>query len=128
MTDLTEKWKKGELPCGWYYIKIADIVFIDFFEGKVWKNKKDKYIDEVLAEVPSYEELQNQAFILKSRESENTKLKELLKECELWFTGVVGNMNDKNVGEHNRNLPIGNFEYAFKVFSQKINQALGEDK
>lgn len=56
MTDLTEQWRKGELPCGWYYIKIADIVFIDFFEGKVWKNKKDEYIDEVLAPVPSYEE------------------------------------------------------------------------
>jgi hypothetical protein len=58
---------------------------------------------------------------------ENKELKELLKECELWFTGVVGNMNDKNVGEHNRNLPIGNFEYIFKVFSQKINQVLGEE-
>jgi hypothetical protein len=55
MTNLTEQWKKGELPFGWYYIKIADIVFIDFFEGKVWKNKKDEYIDEVLAEVPSFE-------------------------------------------------------------------------
>ena len=52
------------------------------------------------------------------------QLKELLKECELWFTGIVGNMNDKNVGEHNRNLPIGNFEHMFKVFSQKINEAL----
>ena len=39
-------------------------------------------------------------------QNKNRKLKELLKECELWFTGVVGNMNDKNVGEHNRNLPI----------------------
>ena len=58
MNELTEQWKKGELPSGWYYIKIADIVFIDFFEGKVWKNKKDKYIDEVLAPVPSYEEHQ----------------------------------------------------------------------
>jgi hypothetical protein len=60
MTNLTEQWKKGELPFGWYYIKIADIVFIDFFEGKVWKNKKDEYIDEVLAEVPSFEQWFNQ--------------------------------------------------------------------
>lgn len=55
---------------------------------------------------------------------ENKQLRELLKECELWFTGVVGNMNDKNVGEHNRNVPIGNFEYIFKKFSQKIDKAL----
>lgn len=127
VSDLTEQWKNGKLPVGWYYIKIADIVFIDFFEGKVWKNKKDEYIDEVLAPVPSYEEywhirscLNDQALIL----NENIKLKELLKECELWFTGTIGNMNDKNVGEHNRNLPIGNFEHMFKVFSQKINNAL----
>ena len=130
MTNLTEQWKKGELPCGWYYIKIADIVFIDFFEGKVWKNKKDEYIDEVLSEVPSYElwkavheqwkvlleenkrlkhdvgnlgykiknqrkeidnrlkentklkeTISNDIFLIKSRDSEIVKLKELLKEC-----------------------------------------------
>ena len=52
------------------------------------------------------------------------QLKELLKECELWFTGMVGNMNDKNVGEHNKSVPIGNFEYIFKEFSQKIDEAL----
>lgn len=52
------------------------------------------------------------------------QLKELLKECELWFTGMVGNMNDKNVGEHNKSVPIGNFEHIFKVFSQKINEVL----
>ena len=55
---------------------------------------------------------------------QNAQLKEMLKECELWFTGMVGNMNDKNVGEHNRNLPIGYFEYIFTVFSQKINEVL----
>ena len=52
------------------------------------------------------------------------RTKELLKECELWFTGVVGNMNDKNVGEHNKSVPIGNFEYIFKEFSKKINEVL----
>ena len=56
MTNLTKDWKDGKLPSGWYYIKIADIVFIDFFEGKVWKNKKDEYIDEVLALVPTFDE------------------------------------------------------------------------
>ena len=82
--QLTEKWKKGELSIGWYYIKIADIVFIDFFEGKVWKNKKDEYIDEVLALVPTFGEwqasyncmLENEVLRLK-----NAQLKELLKEC-----------------------------------------------
>ena len=87
--------------------------------------------------MPSYEEweqLQNWADFtndyhelrekLEIAEYKNAQLKELLKECELWFTGIVGNMNDKNVGEHNRKLPIGNFEYIFTVFSQKINEVL----
>jgi hypothetical protein len=91
-------------------------------------------VESVLAEVPSYEEYLSLTYakeederIIAEYEAENTKLKEQLKECELWFTGVVGNMNDKNCGEHNRNLPIGNFEHIFKVFSQKINQVLGEE-
>ena len=82
--QLTEQWKDGKLSAGWYYIKIADIVFIDFFEGKVWKNKKNEYIDEVLALVPTFEEwqasyncmLENEVLRLK-----NAQLKELLKEC-----------------------------------------------
>ena len=72
MTDLTKDWKDGKLPAGWYYIKIADIVFIDFFEGKVWKNKKDEYIDEVLALVPSYNEW-------KAKLEENAQLKKQVK-------------------------------------------------
>lgn len=90
--QLTEQWKQGELPSGWYYIKIADIVFIDFFEGKVWKNKKDEYIDEVLAPVPSYDEwkesyncmFENEVLRLK-----NAQLKELLKECRPYFNALV---------------------------------------
>lgn len=115
MTNLTEQWvniyKSKRLGGYWsgafcYKTKRAAI-----------KNLADK--EHYLTTVNIEDVLNLQA--------ENDKLKELLKECELWFTGVVGNMNDKNVGEHNRNLPIGNFEHAFKVFSQKINQVLGEE-
>lgn len=80
--------------------------------------------ETVTIEKQVWESTLNRSMVL---QAENDKLKELLKECELWFTGIVGNMNDKNVGEHNRNLPIGNFEHIFKVFSQKINQMLGEE-
>lgn len=183
MNDLTEQWKKGKLPSGWYYVKnefgnifpsdysedydcISDTVIKDFFT-------EVSEIKEVLEPVPSYDELQNmneavnecmganiklveqnaqlkeqinkyyldvinrgtanavkavKEFGMPERIKElvekNTQLKELLKECELWFTGMVGNMNDKNVGEHNKSVPIGNFEYIFKEFSQKIKGAL----
>lgn len=146
MTDLTEQWKKGELETNKYYY-VRDISYILpaklgrcdnqlYFSGnEVGYGYEENKELEVLAPVPSYEEYLSLTYakeedegLIAEYEAENTKLKELLKECELWFTGFVGNMNDKSVGEHNRNLPIGNFEYAFKVFSQKINQALGEDK
>lgn len=78
---LTEQWKKGELPTGWYYIKIVDIIFIDFFEGKEWKNKKDIYISEVLAPVPSYEEWGKAYERVVSENEAIITLKELLKEC-----------------------------------------------
>ena len=139
MTNLTEQWNKGKLPEGDYYIKRrnGDTLYDNIDSHGVWRNSIDEDIVEVLAKVPSYEEYQkllsdqlakNEGVEINAElEAENTKLKELLKECELWFTGIVGNMNDKNVGEHNRNIPIGNFEYAFKVFSQKISEVLGEE-
>lgn len=70
------------------------------------------------------EQIEIQKMRIRKLKQQKQQREELLKECDLWFTGIVGNMNDKNVGEHNRNLPIGNFEYIFKVFSQKINEVL----
>ena len=130
MTNLTEQWKKGELPCGWYYIKIADIVFIDFFEGKVWKNKKDKYIDEVLAEVPSFEEwkdikddlatcdkdLNNVCEQKEELYEENTKLKDLLKECLPYISRSLTSRMIKNSAGYKKDVKL----------LTKINQVLGE--
>lgn len=65
---LTEKWKKGELPYGYYYIKTIsggevidryyrDCTDYDLCEyGDVWENRFEDEIIEVLAPVPSYEE------------------------------------------------------------------------
>ena len=122
MTNLTDKWKKGELPSGWYWVEGCRAEGIYAYTAEYLNNMyRPRNSERIIEQVPSYEKWQ-------AKLEENTKFKELLKECELWFTGIVGNMNDKNVGEHNRNLPIGNFDNMFKIFSQKINQALGEDK
>ena len=125
MTNLTEQYRKGELNNGFYYVEINEpfmplrVEIVENYNG-LETDIDNNYIVEILAEVPSYEKWQ-------AKLEENAQLKELLRECELWFTSVVGNMNDKNCGEHNRNLPIGNFEHVFRVFSQKINQVLGEE-
>lgn len=131
MTDLTEQWKKGELPEGDYFISYEDEIYTDYYDrAEGFLKTYDYGVRRVLAPVPSYQWVIDHSFkpfsqrLFEKTLEDNKKLKELLKECELWFTGMVENINDKNVGEHNRNLPIGNFEYMFKVFSQKINEVL----
>ena len=90
MTDLTDKWKKGELPEGHYYIKTRIETNIDEYiqwykDHGIPSEKSFTCFDvqKVLAPVPSYEEwqasyncmLENEVLRLK-----NAKLKELLKE------------------------------------------------
>ena len=56
--QLTEQLKKGELPDGWYYVKDKrDIIRIDYF-ADVWDYTDIDEVNEVLAEVPSFEEWQ----------------------------------------------------------------------
>ena len=88
MTDLTEKWKKGELPAGRYWVKYRSgrIDDWDLLGGKTIETKPE--IVEVLAEVPDYVEWRNMVNCAceeheanKRFIEENTKLKELLREC-----------------------------------------------
>jgi len=97
MTDLTEQWKKGELPEGVYYCDTGNTVETLFTWGKNYhqltNNKDEVYIPEmddceVLAPVPSYEEyLESESHcavyseLNKQLKEQNAQLKELLKEC-----------------------------------------------
>lgn len=59
MTDLSEQWKKGELPLGMYYVKTPFGVEIHS-DYSLYRYKLTRDVDsiEVLAPVPSYEEWQ----------------------------------------------------------------------
>ena len=100
MTDLTEQWKKGELPSGWYYTKLwKGCNIIDKFIGNQFLRYDDSDIVEVIAPVPSYEEWQRVLHYAGKYEceytscvmdyenlkEENQQLKELLKECKANF-------------------------------------------
>lgn len=66
MSDLTEKWKKGELESGYYYVVIKAAEFpnrVDFYNSsaKIWSYHSNDVVKEILAPVPSYEELQRLA-------------------------------------------------------------------
>lgn len=107
MTDLTEKWKNGELEDGWYYIlNLNNVVRIE--ETNVWIGKYEKPyvgfyddsgIKEVLAPVPSYDELQELKSECKSLSygldiavKRNRYLLRLLKECKDRFVAVTTNI------------------------------------
>ena len=98
MTNLTEQLKKGELLAGWYYVKkvngqqdIAECYKVTDVITNVSRTMFEfsEDIEQVLAPVePSYEEWAKLKERLKKTQElelevrrENTKLKELLKEC-----------------------------------------------
>lgn len=126
MTNLTEKWEAGELEEGWYYILNKNNT-VRIEEANVWIGRYDKPfvgfdddsgIKEVLAPIPSYEELQelkeyektiksyngmpidytiscetvNKLLDVKNKiKEENARLKELLKECNDAFEKIQKN-------------------------------------
>lgn len=89
---LTEQWKKGELPEGFYYVKTRSETNIDEYiqwykDHGIPSEKSFSCFDvqEVIAPVPSYEEWKS-AYECQIMESEEvTTLKELLKECREFF-------------------------------------------
>lgn len=127
MTDLTEKWKKGELPSGWYYINSSyyENGSLMWCENGIFIACGDivptERITEVLEPVPSYEKWQkHRKTLLKTQEKNcdleiiNAQLKALLKE-------VGGKLKYINTPRNNHNI-FGN------DLMKKINQTLGEEK
>ena len=100
MTDLTEQWKKGRLPSGYYYIIPVgsyNHCYIDYYNAETddWEVNYCNKIQTVIDQVPSYNSFN--AFkddfkyikkLKKDSEKDNElyrakikQLKELLKEC-----------------------------------------------
>ena len=102
--QLTEQWKKGELPEGHYYIKTHNETTIDEYiqwykDHGIPSEKSFAYfnVTEVLAEVPDYVEWRNMVNCAceeheanKRLIEENAQLKELLKECRAELDGEFG--------------------------------------
>ena len=75
MTNLTEQCKQRKLPDGLYWVKHDGVInILDNYEAHLTE------VDEVLAEVPSYEGFMALVRAYDGVVDENTKLKELLKE------------------------------------------------
>lgn len=92
MNDLTEQWKKGELPEGWYYIEGNRVEGIYAYTAEYLNNMyRPRNGERIIAKVPTYSEylaLQSDSLakneateIIAELEEDNKKLKELLKEA-----------------------------------------------
>ena len=93
MTNLTDKWKKGEFiicnagKCQYYYVRNEEQQEVIKTEYCLFDDNTPNW--QILALVPSYDEwkasyncmLENEVLRLK-----NAKLKELLKECQTYIS------------------------------------------
>ena len=97
MTDLTEKWKKGELPAGWYWVEGNRAEGIYAYTAEYLNNLyRPRNGEKIIEQVPSYE-------IVNSLTKENQQLNELLKACrelfdELNYLNMVERI-DNAIGE-----------------------------
>ena len=111
--QLTEQWKKGELPYGRYYVELAyngnSIIMAEYWWDKTLTLDDHEYsreeVKRILAPVPSYEEWQ-------AKLEENAQLKELLKECKK----MLMSSNYENMAQYHEVLEL----------RDKINKIIGE--
>ena len=112
--NLTQQWKKGELPNGWYWVKGIRAEGIYAYTAEYLNNMYRPRNDErIIEQVPSYEQWQkHRKTLLKTQEKNcdleiiNTQLKELLKES----------------------VKKDYLTYTQSAIYQEINQVLGELK
>ena len=118
--DLTQQWKKGELPNGWYWVKGIRAEGIYAYTAEYLNNMyRPRNGERIIEQVPSYEQWQkHRKTLLKTQEKNcdleiiNTQLKELLKECVEYVK--------KDYGDY--------LTYTQSAIYQEINQALGDYK
>lgn len=148
MTNLTEKWDKGELPDGWYYVKDKrDIIRIDYF-ADIWDYTDVDEVNEVLDEVPTFEQWQkHRKTLLKTQEKNcdleiiNTQLKERndgLNNRDINLCRIANGIRDENFALKELlkgakeiiewyKADCGYRDIPTEVTLQHINQVLGEE-
>ena len=118
--DLTQQWKDGELPNGWYWVKGIRAEGIYAYTAEYLNNMyRPRNGERIIEQVPSYEQWQkHRKTLLKTQEKNcdleiiNTQLKELLKDCVEYVK--------KDYGDY--------LTYTQSAIYEELNQALGEDK
>lgn len=119
--NLTEQWKKGELPSGWYYTKLwKGCNVIDYFIGNQFLRYDDSDIVEVIAPVPSYDEWKRKcdeatnyerlsimrAKIIERMEESDTDRENFLKEEISAYKRIVAELKERNESLNNRDINL----------------------
>ena len=126
MTDLTEQWKKGELPNGWYWVKGIKSEGIYAYTAEYLNNMyRPRNSEKIIEQVPSYQEYKRLKEVERKKgklvnvnykiKQENQQLKELLKEWAQFETEE--NPNDFTV-----------ISERMSELADKTKQAIGEKK
>lgn len=94
MSNLTQDWKDGKLPAGWYYAKfpVTEVEICGFYKLSVFRLCADTNEIKILAEVPDYTAWQNMKNVAAGEHQINKllirdreKLTQLLKDCHSAF-------------------------------------------
>lgn len=95
MTDLTEQWKKGELPEGYYWVEGCRDKEIYAYTSEYLNHMyRPKNSDRIIEQVPSYEKWKalndNMDSVMQTNQAlckKLAELKDLLEECREEITG-----------------------------------------
>lgn len=76
MSDLTEQWKKGELPSGWYWVEGSRAEGIYAYTAEYLNNMyRPRNSEKIIVPVPSYEEWQQLKELLKGYKKQLSEIK-----------------------------------------------------
>lgn len=117
MTDLTEQWKKGELPTGWYWVDFYSIdgaVMLEYIpQHNGFGYDEKNLVQAVLSEVPDYIEWRNMVNCAceeheanKRLIEQNAQLKELLEECSPYIGHSAASRMIKNSAGHKKDMKL----------------------
>ena len=109
--ELTEQWRDGTLPQGYYYTKITNMldkerIMIDYYIPELhhFEVMPTEYVKEVIVEAPSYEEYQdiiqqnvNQESAIETYIEDIKRLQEQLNEANKTIKKAQELCPDKNV-------------------------------
>jgi hypothetical protein len=123
MTDLTEQWKKGELPSGWYWVEGCRDKEIYAYTSEYLNHMyRPKNSDRIIEQVPSYEEWKalngNMDSVMQTNQAlckKLAELKELLKRAE---TQIIAYKNNDTLPER------AFYEKEVEELLGKIDEAL----